>query len=154
LPSRERIRHLLVDDRSAAALAVAERHAHGLTTQRELTNAFWAAEGARMRAVDRRGAAERLVTNAAEAVAWERCISLAAAATAVVGATERLAETGASAVITSVAEALVEEIVQEIGDCAEVALGVARARLAALVREHFPYHPPGAGSQAEPLNGL
>jgi hypothetical protein len=138
----EQVRHLLVDDRSATALAVAERYAHGLAPQPELSNAYRAAEEAKQTAVGRRDTAERLVTNAVEAIAWDRCISVAAAATAVTGATERSAETGAAVVVASVAEALVEEIVQEIGDCAEVALGVARERLAVLVREHFPYHPP------------
>jgi hypothetical protein len=145
----ERVRHLLVDDRSVSALAVVERYAHGLATQRELTNAFWAAEAARMRAADRRDRAERLVTNAAEAVARERCISLAAAAAAVAAAAERSLDTSATTVVESVTEALVEEIVQEIEDYDEVARGVARQRLATLIREHFPYRPSTAKT-AEP----
>ena len=59
------VQHLMTDARSLAAIDVAERHAHGLATNAELTAARGAARGAA------RAAARAAAWDAAGAAAWD-----------------------------------------------------------------------------------
>jgi hypothetical protein len=90
----ERVRHLMTDPRSTAALDVAARHLRGEATDEELAVAGAAACGAActaaragVRAAARAAeAAAWAAAGAAEAAAWEAALAVAGAAEAAAGA--------------------------------------------------------------------